>query len=99
MRKTDDPATTSPDDALQAEAFSKYFVVKVDGICQDIHGASDPDYVPSDGGSFNSFTPTTVEETECLTAAALNKHCLLDPINGADQELCHAAGAFSVTAV
>ena len=76
MRKTDDPSTPSPDDA---EAFSKYFIEKVDGMRQGIHGAPDPDYVPSDGGIFNSFTPTTVEETERLIAAAANERCLLDP--------------------
>ena len=67
MRKIDDPATSSSDDVLQAEAFSKYVIEKMDGrIRQGIHGAPDPDNVPSDGGSFNSFIPTTVEETECL---------------------------------
>ena len=80
MRKTDDPATQSPNDVLQAEAFSKYFIEKVDGIRQGIQGVPEPDYALSDGGSFNPFTPTTVEETEHLIAAAPNKHCLLDPV-------------------
>ena len=80
MRKTDDPAIPSPDDVLQAEAFSKYFIKKVNGIRQCFHVAPDPDYVPSDDGNFNAFAPTTVEKTKHLTAVALNKHCLLNPI-------------------
>ena len=45
MRKNDDPAIPSPDDVLQAEAFSQYFIKKVDGIRQCFHVAPDPDYV------------------------------------------------------
>ena len=33
----------------------------------------------SDGDSLNSFTPTTVEETERLIVT-VDKHCLLDPV-------------------
>ena len=80
MRKTNDPATPSPDESSQAEAFPKYFIEKVDGIRQGIQGAPDPDYVLSDGGSFNSCTHTTVEESERLIGAASKKYCLLDPV-------------------
>ena len=80
MGKTDDPATPSPNDVLQTEAFSKYCIEKVDAIRQGIHGSPDPYYVPSDGSSFNSFIHTTVEEAERLIAAAPNKHCLLDSV-------------------
>ena len=44
--------------------------------------------VLSDGGSFNSFTPTTVEETERLIASAPNKHCLLEPVPTALIKIC-----------
>ena len=46
--------------------------------------------MPSDGGSFNSFTPVTVEENERIIAAEPNEHCLLNSIPTALIKNCAA---------
>ena len=78
MRKTDDPATPSPDVILRSRSTSSRKWMEY--IRQAIQGTPDPDYVPNGGGNFNSVTPTTVEETEHLIASAPYKHCLLDTV-------------------
>ena len=79
MRKSDDAAASSADDALDAEDFSKFFTDKISLIRKEADGASDTEYANNPGASFSMFQPITATQLEDLIAAASNKHCLLDP--------------------
>ena len=78
MRKSDDAAAPSADDALQAEDFSKFFTDKISQIQKETNGDPNTEYASNPGGSFSMFQPTTVKQLEDLIAAAPNKHCVLD---------------------
>ena len=79
MRKTDDPATPSPmmcyNQRRSRNTSSRKWIEY--GLVFMVHQIQ---AMSSDDGSFNSFTPTTVEKTEHLIVAVPNKHCLLDPV-------------------
>ena len=76
MRKSDDAAAPSADDALHAEDFFKFFIDKIIQIQKE----TDPDteYASNPGTSFSMFQPTTAKHLEDVIAAAPSKHCLLD---------------------
>ena len=59
LRKSDDAAAPSADDALQTEDFSKFFTDKISQIRKETDGVPDTEYASSPGASFSMFQPTT----------------------------------------